>query len=102
MPTRIAYPHYWQVYRHEGDKWYHRPPARSEQPLPERIEAMFGLTPQEVVNSLFKVNNGWQGFYIANLKERKYFYCGLDWEDVVNKFEALGVSNRNIRLIDDN
>lgn len=107
MGTKICYPHYWQIYQHEGDKWYHLPGKRSvnevcpqdEKPLPKRIEALFGLTPQEVVNSLFKVNGGWQGLYIANLKERKYFYCGTDWEDVVNTFEMLGVTNRHITLV---
>ena len=101
MKIRIAYPQNWQIYRHNGNKWFHLPPDKSEQLLPKRVEALFGLTPQEVVNSLFKVNGGWQGLYIANLQERKYFYCGTEWIDVVNTFEALGVTNRYITLIRD-
>ncbi len=31
------------------------------------------------------------GYYLVNLAERKYYYCGETWEDVKAKFLDLGI-----------
>lgn len=96
---KVVYPYYWQIYKHQIDKWYRLPANKvsgEDTPVPTQIEKSFGLTEKQVIINLFKVNGGWQGYYIANLKERKFFYCGTCWEDVVNTFQYLGVSNQHI------
>jgi len=31
------------------------------------------------------------GYYLANLRERKYYYCGLNWEDIRTTLQSLGI-----------
>ncbi|BDA71394.1 hypothetical protein RIVM261_002900 [Rivularia sp. IAM M-261] len=37
---------------------------------------------KEVANELRKINNAAPGYYLADIVERKYYYCGTEWEDV--------------------
>lgn len=96
---KVIYPYYWQIYQHIGSKWYRLPANRvSNEPekfVPQHIEKKFGFTEKEIIVNLFKINSGWQGYYIANLKEHKFFYCGTQWEDVNNTFQSFGVSHQN-------
>jgi hypothetical protein len=43
------------------------------------------------VNALFRINGGRQGYYIANIKDNKYYYCGVEWEGVKAKLQELGI-----------
>lgn len=39
-----------------------------------------------------KINNATHGFYLANILEKKYYYCGTEWEDVERTLrEDLGI-----------
>ena len=40
---------------------------------------------------LFRLNGGRDGFYLANLHDREYHYCGLEAEDVPPKLIELGL-----------
>ena len=46
---------------------------------------------KKVANQLRLINNGKEGFYIADIKDKKYYYCGTEWEDVKNKLRELGI-----------
>ena len=41
--------------------------------------------------TLFRINGGKQGYYIANILDKKYYYCGTEWEDVKIKLKELGI-----------
>jgi hypothetical protein len=56
-----------------------------------RIAHEFGLTEQQVVINLFRINGGKPGYYLANLKAKKYYYCGPNWEDVRTTLQSLGI-----------
>ncbi|MBW4513375.1 MAG: hypothetical protein KME64_44005 [Scytonematopsis contorta HA4267-MV1] len=56
------------------------------------IEGMFGTTKESVVTELFKINGGRLGYYLANLVDKEYHYCGENIEDVKAKFVELGVA----------
>lgn len=53
--------------------------------------SIFGITEQAVVVELFRLNNGKSGYYLANLKDRKYHYCGLTLEHVKATLLGLGI-----------
>jgi hypothetical protein len=53
------------------------------------IEEHFGLTQEEVFNTLLELYNGQQGYYVVDLKNRQYFHC-KNYEDMEVKLEALG------------
>jgi len=50
---------------------------------------------KQVANELRRINNGKQGYYIANILDKKYYYCGSEWEDVKTKLRELGIGREN-------
>lgn len=40
---------------------------------------------------LFRINCGRDGYYLANLRDKKYYYCGLEFEDINTKLKELGI-----------
>ncbi|MEC4818616.1 MAG: hypothetical protein SAK29_35885 [Scytonema sp. PMC 1069.18] len=59
------------------------------------IEFMFGTTKKKVVVELFRINMGKPGYYLADLLEHKYYYCGLSLEDVRKTLLSLGIGQGN-------
>jgi hypothetical protein len=55
------------------------------------IENLFGTTKTKVVTELFRINGGRLGYYLANLIDNQYYYCGETEEDLKTKFLELGV-----------
>lgn len=55
------------------------------------IEFMFGTTKKKVVVELFRINGGKPGYYLVNLQDKKYYYCGDEWQDVKGKLQELGI-----------
>ena len=51
----------------------------------------FGTSMKKVAIELFRINGGKQGYYIANIYEKKYYYCGIELEDVKFKLRELGI-----------
>ena len=49
------------------------------------------LSQSQVITELFKINAGRFGFYIADLRSREFYYCGLSWDDVNHQFKLLGI-----------
>jgi hypothetical protein len=57
--------------------------------LEERLQR-FELTPEKIMIEMFRINGGKAGYYLANLRKKTYYYCGLEWEDVKTKLQELG------------
>lgn len=55
----------------------------------DRLEESYGLTKGRVAVELFKINGGKEGWYLANLRDHNYHYCGLTREDVREKLRSL-------------
>ena len=55
----------------------------------DHLEESYGLTKGRVAIELFRLNGGKEGWYLANLRDRKYYYCGLTREDVREKLRSL-------------
>ena len=56
---------------------------------------IFGTSMKKVAIELFRINGGKKGYYIANILDKKYYYCGSEWEDVKNKLKELGIGREN-------
>lgn len=50
---------------------------------------------KKVAIELFRINGGKQGYYIANILDKKYYYCGTEWQDVKNKLLELGIGRHD-------
>lgn len=94
----IVYPGYVRVVIRNASGWHFVKDKPFYNPLnfpsleQSDIFSMLGVTMKEVANELRKINNATHGFYLANILERKYYYCGTEWEDVKRTLrEDLGI-----------
>lgn len=81
---------HWMIRRGEGGWYFQRgevfwraesgPMATANADERERV---FGLTKRDVVYGCFRINGGRHGWYIADLKRQKYYYCGETQEDAI-------------------
>lgn len=55
------------------------------------IEFMFGTTKKKVVVELFRINGGKPGYYLADLRNEEYYYCGTEWNSVKTQLRSLGI-----------
>lgn len=85
-----------QIYEREGTKWFfyggnvfYNPRGISTD-LKSTLERN-GLTKIKVLVELFRINGGKPGLYLANIRDKKYYYCGQGWEDVLAKLRTLGI-----------
>ncbi|MBO3458353.1 hypothetical protein G7B40_004610 [Aetokthonos hydrillicola Thurmond2011] len=96
---KIIYPsHYriiWREVNPESRYWEFLKPRVFFNPLnlpiEGDIERAFGTTKKKIVVELFRINMGKPGYYLADLLERKYYYCGSEWEDVRTTLLSLGI-----------
>jgi hypothetical protein len=52
---------------------------------------LYGISTENVAVELFRINGGWLGYYLANLRDRTYWYCGPELADVQMKLIDLGI-----------
>jgi hypothetical protein len=57
----------------------------------EDLFSLFGTLMEEIAASLRLINGAKNGYYIANILDRKYYYCGIEWHDVKAKLRELGI-----------
>lgn len=91
----IIHPLHFQIIRREGTTWYFKSGSifynKDNQPIPEHDrERLFGLTKNQIVTQLFRLQGGKAGYYLADLKAKKYYYCG-DWDSVKDLLRSLGI-----------
>ncbi len=95
-PDTIVSPVYYQTYQRENLKWY----AHNCRPLfnltsvpidLNNIEQQYGLTEKQVIIELFRINGGKHGYYLGNLRDKKFYYCGESWQDIKTSLLALGI-----------
>lgn len=95
----IVHPLHYLIVRREGTAWYFKPGSSvfyNPRNLPvtllldERLHR-FRLSPALVIVELFRINGGAPGYYLANLRDPKYYYCGPSLEDVKKTLQSLGI-----------
>jgi hypothetical protein len=95
--TTIASPVYYRIIERRGNGWGFKEgepfinlfnmPLLSQKDL----FAAFDTSMKKVAIELFRINGGKQGYYIADIQDKKYYYCGQEWEDVKTKLQELGI-----------
>lgn len=94
--TSIIHPLHFQIIQREGTTWYFKYGnifyncAGESIPETDR-ERLFGITKNQIVIELFRLNGGMSGYYLANLRDKKYYYCSQDWEGIKLKLQELGI-----------
>lgn len=94
--TSIIHPLHFQIIQRKGATWYFKYGSvfynRTDKDLPENDrERLFGITKNQIVIELFRLNGGMSGYYLANVLDKKYYYCGQDWESVKLRLKELGI-----------
>lgn len=97
--SKFIYPAYFQIVRHEATTWYfvlddkvfYNPRSVSISLEPEEKLKRHGLAVQTVIVELFRINGGRAGYYLVNLRDKKYYYCGFDWADIKTKLLEIGI-----------
>lgn len=94
-PT-IIHPDYIYIVERKTDGWWIRKRKPFYQALPaaldlKNFELLYGISKQQVVIEFFRINGGLSGYYLADLRHKKYYYCGVDWEDVRKTLLKLGI-----------
>jgi hypothetical protein len=93
----VICPWNFQIYRRSSDGWTGLKTKRviynnSNQSMQlDRVAEQFGLTDRKVVIELFRQYLGKEGYYLVNLRDRQYYYCGLSIDDVKNQLSDLGI-----------
>jgi hypothetical protein len=95
--TVITHPIYYRIIERRSNGWAFKEGEPfinwDDEPLvcQKDLFAAFDTSMKKVAIELFRINGGKQGYYIANLLDKKYYYCGSEWEDVKIKLRVLGI-----------
>jgi hypothetical protein len=97
--TTIFTPGYIQVIERTQTGWFQTRPSnvinlssRSFNSLNK--EKYYGLTKTQILTELFQRYQGKLGYYLVNLSDRKFYYCGLTVQDLQDKLFELGINHR--------
>ncbi len=97
---KIVYPDYICVVEKVTEGWKVKTPSKifwrsPDCQIPHERESRaqtYGLTDKKIIIELFRKYLGKMGFYLVNMRDRSYYYCGLTWEDVQQKLWDIGIT----------
>lgn len=94
--TEWVYPAYYQIVRQEARGWHFLigEPFFNPKGVNYTLEALFkdyGTSEVEIAVALFRLHPDKAGYFLANLRDRQYHYCGPNIEDVKTTFLSLGI-----------
>ncbi|MBW4505978.1 MAG: hypothetical protein KME64_05660 [Scytonematopsis contorta HA4267-MV1] len=95
----VVMPIYYQVARRQGKEWafIHGETFYNHYNLPrfsiEDTFTGFGTSLSLVAGEFFRINGGQEGYYLANILEKKYYYCGKNYQNVKAKLNELGINS---------
>lgn len=90
----IIYPSYFRILECRSGKWSIKNTdifVGKPNPKDNDISSLFGITEQQLIIELFRINGGKSGFYLANLRDKKYYYCGLTRDGLKVQLRSLGI-----------
>ena len=94
--TTVFVPDYYRVLECRSGEWFLKKTKVLYKTLPIAIdfddfELLYGVTREQIVIELFRQGGGRDGYYLANLRKKKYYYCGTEAEFVKTKLRSLGI-----------
>lgn len=96
MSKAIIYPHNFRILERQIDGWF----LTGMKVFYNHFEREYNLnddwdyyniTKQELVIELFRQFGGKLGYYLADLRHKQYYYCGLTDEDIQVTLHSLGI-----------
>ncbi len=105
VDTSIVCPIQFQIARYDGEAWYFKQLGTIYNPLGILLPglkdlakldkiAYFGMSRSKLKLEFRLLNGGAIGYYLADLQNRNYYYCGLEWADVKTTFQKLGIGGK--------
>lgn len=95
----IIYPAHFRIFECRSGRWFIKNTdifiGIVNQETDKNTAVLYGITEQQAVINLFRINGGKSGFYLANFRDKKYYYCGLTREDVKSKLRSLGIGRED-------
>lgn len=93
-------PDYYRIVECRNDLWYFKSikPFHTRVPIQidfRDIRLLYGISQQQIVNELFQMKKGEAGFYLVNLRQKRYYYCGTDSESVKTMLRYLGIGRND-------
>ena len=97
MDTTIIYPSYFRIFECRNGRWFIKNLevfVTTTTTNYEDIKALYGITEGQIVVELFRINAGKSGYYLANIREKKYYYC-IDRDGIKKKLLELGIGRED-------
>lgn len=96
MDTNVYHPDYYRLIERVPEGWLFKQGKLFYTKLPFTVDfndfkLLYGITKQQVAIELSRINGGKAGYYLANLRSKKYYYCGTEPEGVKCKLRELGI-----------
>jgi hypothetical protein len=96
MNSSIVIPAYYRIFELRDNAWLAKTSEVFYNPssLPfdaNDTEANFGISKRQIVLALHQQFNAQQGYYVADLIQKRYYYCGLVFDDARKMLLSLGV-----------
>ena len=94
--TSVYHPDYYRIVERVSNGWLIKKGELFYTTLPFAVdmsdfELLYGISKQQVAVNLRKINGGEAGYYLADLRNKKYYYCGTEPEGVRVKLRSLGI-----------
>jgi hypothetical protein len=92
----VIHPDYIYIVERKIGGWSIKKGKPFYQPIPtavdlQNFELLYEISKQQLAIELFRINGGKAGYYLADLRHKKYYYCGLNFEDVRVILLRLGI-----------
>ncbi len=92
----ICIPGYLRIFHHEQGRWQHVLGSSFYNPSGEPPDLEFAtrkydISREELATDLFRASDGKPGYCIGDLKQKRFYYCGVDVESVQEKLRSLGI-----------
>ncbi|GAA6619942.1 hypothetical protein [Scytonema sp. NUACC26] len=100
LDAYIVAPIYYRVVRRCGTQWHFVKGESFYNPLNlpsmslDDLFTSFGISMREAASQLRKINGGEEGFYLIDIMQKQYYYCGFHPSCVKDKLIELGIGTR--------
>lgn len=59
------------------------------------LVSLYDISEKQITIELFRVAIGRLGYYLADLKNKKYYYCGEESDSVRSQLLAIGIGRKD-------
>jgi hypothetical protein len=96
MNIDICIPSHLRIFYHNQGHWQHIKGESfynllGEPPDLEFATRKYDISREQLVIELFRVNGGKSGYYIGDLKQKQFYYCGDNSDSVLAQLRSLGI-----------